>query len=261
MEIDVSQFALTDKVAVVTGGGQGIGLAIAVGMAKAGADVVVTSRNQANIEKAAEQIRGIGRRSLAIQCDVAEREQIQNVVKLTMDEFGRIDILVNNAGISPLVQPAETITDEQWDYILRVNMEGAANFCRYVGEIMVRQKSGSIVNIASIGGPVAIPLLAPYCQSKAALVGLTKVLAAEWAKQNVRVNAIAPAWIKSPMNEHIRSNPEFEGFIQKEIIGKTPLARWGEDYEVANAAIFLASGASSYITGDTIFVDGGQSAI
>ncbi|MCL4552449.1 MAG: glucose 1-dehydrogenase [Candidatus Marsarchaeota archaeon] len=261
MAVDLSQFALTDKVALVTGGGQGIGLAIALGMAKAGADVVVTSRNTANIEKAAEQIRGLGRRSLAVPCDVSERDQIRQVVDRTFHEFGRIDILVNNAGISPLVQPAETITDEQWDHILRVNMEGTANFCRYVGEIMVKQKSGAIVNIASIGGPVAIPNLAPYCQSKAAAVGLTKVLAAEWAKHNVRVNAIAPAWIKSPMNVHIRSNPDFKGFIQKEVIDKTPLGRWGEDYEVANAAIFLASPAASYITGDTLFVDGGQSAI
>lgn len=259
MDPDISQFALTDRVALVTGGGQGIGLAIALGMAKAGADVAVTSRNVANLEKAAQHIRGMGRRSLAIRCDVSEREQVRQVVKRVIDEFGRIDILVNNAGMGP-IKPAEAIDDAEWDYTMHVNAGGTANFCRYAGEYMLKQRQGVILNIVSVAGPTGVGLMAPYCQSKAATVGLTKALAVEWAKHNVRVNAIAPAWIISPMNERMRNDPSREGYIQKEVIEKTPLGRWGKDYEVANAAIFLASEAASYITGDTLFVDGGMAA-
>lgn len=260
MEPDVSQFALVDKVALVTGGGQGIGSAIALTMARAGADIAVTSRNMANLEKTAEQIREMGRRSLAIQCDVAEKQQVRKVVRQVLDELGRIDILVNNAGIGMgKPTPAQAVTDELWDRIMRVNSDGATTFCRYVGEIMVRQNGGAIVNIASYAGPRGLPLRAPYCQSKAALIGLTKVLAGEWARYGVRVNAVAPGWIISPMNEALRSDPARQDFIRREIMEGTPLGRWGEASEVANAVLFLVSSAASYITGDVLFVDGGKS--
>jgi NAD(P)-dependent dehydrogenase (short-subunit alcohol dehydrogenase family) len=259
--IDTSQFALTDKVAIITGGTMGIGEAIAIGMARAGADIVITSREYERAERVARAVRQLERQALGLACRVDNSEDVQQVVQRVTSEFGKIDILVNNAAVAGhkyIFQKSEDVTPDNWDYISNITLKGVFLFCKYVGQVMINQKSGAIVNITSIGGVVALPNALAYCSSKGGVVELTRVLAAEWVPYGITVNSVAPGYIETPTNEAMRQQ---KGPAYDEVIRMTPMRRFGKPAEVANTAIFLASPAASYITGQTILVDGGWTAM
>jgi len=247
----MSQFDLTDKVAIITGGGTGIGRGIALEFAKAGANVVVASRKLPNLEKIVDEIKALGRSSLAVATDVRIPEQVDNMVKQTVDTFGRVDILVNNAGAS-FVCPLEEMTPNGWDAVIGINLKGPYLCCRAVSKVMIPQKSGKIINIASVAGIYGSPGMAHYGAAKAGLINLTKSLAVEWAKHNIYVNCIAPGLIRT---EGAYSAMDLTS--EEERTKAIPLGRAGQPAEIGYAVIFLASEASSFLTGETIAVQGG----
>jgi NAD(P)-dependent dehydrogenase (short-subunit alcohol dehydrogenase family) len=247
---------LSGKVALVTGSTRGIGRGLAFGLAARGADLVVTSRNQQDCELTAEDIRALGRRVLAHSCDVTDRQSVQRLADVVMDELGRIDILVNNAGTA-ITKPAEDLTEEDWDRVIDVDLKGVFLCSIIFGRLMIAQRKGKIVNIASTLGLVGDRQVLPYCVAKGGVVQMTRALALEWAKHNIQVNALCPGYVKTPMNEaDIMGNDR----IYKHIIGKTPMRRMGEVAELVEPLLFLASDASSYMTGQMLVVDGGWTA-
>lgn len=245
--------ALQDQVAIVTGGGTGIGRVIAREMAKVGAHIVVASRNPEHVNPAAEEIQQLGRQGLAVIVDVRVPEQVDAMVEAAMDKFGRIDILVNNHGA--LFQCAvEDLSPGGWNAIIGINLTGVFLCSRAVGKVMIQQQRGKIVNIVSIAGLHGSPMTAPYGAAKAGVINFTKSLAMEWSKHNIYVNAVAPGPILTESGRDLLwASPE----LQEKVRQQVPLKRYGEPEEVANAVIFLASEASSYITGETLYVDGG----
>ena len=255
--MSASHFALADKIAVVTGASRGIGRAIALAFAEAGADLVIASRTKTTLEKVAQEISCLGQRTLVVVCDVSQALDVDEMRKRVIEEFGRIDILVNNAGISPVYTRAQKHKEEEWDRILDVNLKGAFLCSRILGQEMIERKKGAIVNIASVGSVVALPRLVAYCASKAGIAEMSRVLAVEWAPYNIRVNAIGPGYIETDMTAGLRKKPA----LYESLIRQTPMGRLGKPEEVASVAVFLASDAASYITGQTIFVDGGWLAI
>lgn len=248
------RFSLKDKVAIVTGGSRGIGKAIALGFAQAGADLVVCSRKLPDLEKVSEEIKGMGRKALAVVAHMGKREDIENLVNQAEKEFGHIHILVNNVGINPIMKPIEEITEEEWDKIMDVNLKGCFLMSQVVAKLMIKQGKGSIINITSVGGFRVSPGLGVYCVSKAGMIMLTKVLAKEWGRYGIRVNALGPGLVRTKLSQALWTNPE----IMDETLKNTPLSRVGEPEDIVGAAIFLAADASSYITGETLFVDGGS---
>ena len=243
---------LKNQVAIVTGGGTGIGLAIATEMARAGIKVVVASRKKEHLDRAAGEIQNIGGQCLVVPTDVRKAEEVENMVQKTMDQFGRIDILVNNAGASFLA-PFENITVNGWDTIININLRGTFLCCNMAGKAMIKQQKGNIINISSILGRDASPFAAPYGASKAAIMNLTMSLSVEWAKHNIRVNCIAPGPIVTE---------GYLGVLEKGGSAEPPkthqaLGRWGQPIEIAKVVLFLASDDSSYLVGQTICVDGG----
>ena len=245
-------FSLQGKVAVVTGGSRGIGQAIAVGIARAGADVVVASRKLPDLEKVAEEIKGMGRKSLAVTAHVGRMEEIDNLVSKVKEEFGRIDILVNNAATNPAMDSALDVSERAWDSIMNLNLKGLFFLSQAVARVMKEQGGGRIVNIASMEG-ITPGILPVYAISKAGVIMATKVMAKEWAKYNVRVNAVAPGLTKTRFSEALWSNPA----ILQGAMFRTPMGRIAEPEEMVGAVIYLASDASSYVTGQVIAVDGG----
>jgi len=245
--------ALQDQVAIVTGGGTGIGRVIAREMAKVGAHIVVASRNPEHVNPAAEEIQQLGRQGLAVIVDVRVPEQVDAMVEAAMDKFGRIDILVNNHGA--LFQCAvEDLSPGGWNALIGINLTGVFLCSRAVGKVMIQQQRGKIVNIVSIAGLHGSPMTAPYGAAKAGVINFTKSLAMEWSKHNIYVNAVAPGPILTESGRDLLwASPE----LQEKVRQQVPLKRYGEPEEVANAVIFLASEASSYITGETLYVDGG----
>lgn len=251
----MSVFDLTDKVAIVTGGGTGIGRGIAMEFAKAGAHVIVASRRPDVLEKVAAEIEKMGRRSLVVQTDVIQAEQVDNLVKQTLDKFGMIDILVNNAG-GAAAWPLEKMSPRGWDTILAINLKGTFLCSQAVGKVMVEQKKGKIINISSVAGLRASPWSAHYGAAKAGVISLTKSLAALWAEYNISVNCIAPGLIDT---EAVRPALDLQTPEKmQEQIKAIPLRRLGRPEDIAYTAVFLASPASSFITGQTIVVDGGS---
>ena len=251
--MSVPSLPLEDKVAIVTGGGTGIGRSIAVEFARAGADVVVGSRKLVNLEKVAEEVKTLGRRSLAVPTDITKKTDIDNLVQKVMGEFGKIDILVNNAGINTSASFLEH-SEEEWDAILDTNLKGYFLCSQAVGKRMVEQGKGNIISIASNLGVRPLQASVAYCVSKAGVIMLTKVMARDFAKYSIRVNAIAPGAIKTALLQFRANDPE----SLKQLAALYPLGRIGEPDEVASVALFLASDASSFITGDTIVIDGGR---
>ncbi len=251
--MDLSMFALTDRVAIVTGGGTGLGKAIALGFARAGAHVVVASRTIATIEETAAEVRSEGRKALAIPADVREVEQVTNMLHKTMDLFGRVDILVNNAGGTSFT-PVLNMSAAVWEADVKENLTSVFICSRIVGEVMVKQKQGNIINMSSLGALGPWPNAAHYGAAKAAIISLTKTLAVEWAPYNIRVNAIAPGVIMTPLVRRLapEDSPRRQGQLTR-----IPLKRFGRPEDIAGVAIFLASDASAYITGETIAVTGG----
>jgi NAD(P)-dependent dehydrogenase (short-subunit alcohol dehydrogenase family) len=245
---------LSNQVAIVTGGGVGIGQFISLELAKAGADVVVASRKPANLAEVAEEIKSLGRRSLAVATDVTIPEQVDNLVQQTVDKLGGIDILVNNAGFS-YFGPPEEIKVEEWDAVIDVNLKGPFLCCRSVGRVMIEQKrGGKIINIASRAGLVDSPNAVHYGAAKAGLINLTRSLALAWAKYKIYVNCIAPGLIKTEgMVTALQMTPK----IEQEMAKKLPVERLGRPEDIAFMAVFLASRASDFITGETVAVCGG----
>jgi NAD(P)-dependent dehydrogenase (short-subunit alcohol dehydrogenase family) len=253
----IPSLSLEGKTAIVTGGGTGIGRSIALTFAAAGANVVVCSRTLANLEKVAEEVKALGRRSLAVRTDVTQKTDVDNMVQRVMDEFGAIDILVNDAGVW-LGGEVLDFSEEAWDRTMDINIKGCYLCCQAVGKKMVERKRGNIISIASTNSFVSGKEEAPYSASKAGMVMLIRGLAKELVSYNIRVNAVAPGWVRTEMSREIWSQPESE--YAKQEMARIPMGRLAEPSDVANAALFLASDLSSYITGATIVVDGGFTA-
>jgi NAD(P)-dependent dehydrogenase (short-subunit alcohol dehydrogenase family) len=243
-------FDLKGKVAVVTGASRGLGRAMALGLAQAGANVVIT--DVLDTKKAVKEIEALGSRSLGLKVDITNKGQIDEMVKKTVAKFKKIDIFINNAGIY-FATPMPDMKEEDWDKIINVNLRGSTMCARAVGKQMIRQKSGNIINIASVAGIMAFAQSAAYNESKAALIMLTKTLAAEWAPYNIRVNAICPGVFVTDMTKGLLKDKGFQTMIKTSV----PLARHGTPDELAGAAVYLASDASSYTTGHALVVDGG----
>ena len=246
---------LSGKVALVTGGSKGIGYGMAHALAQTGADIIIVSRNLAEGEKAAQDMRDLGRKAVAISCDVTSATAVDAMVKKSVEVFGKIDILVNNAGMNIRKQVVD-IAEEDWDKVLNTNLKGVFLVAQRVGKEMIKQQGGKIINIASVMGAVGMPMLGSYCASKGGIVQLTKVMALEWAQYNINVNCLAPAYIRTPMTEGWLTD---QARLQV-ILGSTPLNRIGTLEEVAGPTVFLASDWSNYMTGHTLLVDGGWAA-
>lgn len=250
-------FCFTDKTVIVTGASRGIGEAIAKGFARAGADLVLVSRNLSVLKRVAREIEGLGRKALPVSADLRNPEEIEKVVEFSLKVFPRIDVLINNAGISPVLKKAEEMNLKEWDDIIRVNLTGTFLFCQAVGKVMIQQREGKIINMISVGAVVAFPRQIAYCATKGAILQLTKVLAIEWARHNIRVNAIGPAYLETELTKGMRESK----IISEDLIRKTPMGRFGKPEEIVGAALYLASDSSSYITGQPLFIDGGWLAL
>ena len=250
-------FSLKGKVALITGGSRGIGRAIALAFAEGGADVVISSRNKRppELEKVAEEIRAKGARALAIPAHVGKKEDVVNLVQRTLREFGRIDLLVNNAGANPVLSSLVDLTEEAFEKVMEVNLKGTLLMSQAVAKEMIKQGGGRIINISSVSGLRArADATGAYCISKAAMNMMTQVMARELAQHNILVNAIAPGSIKTEFSRVNWTDPE----RREQRIREIELKRFGEPEEVAGLALFLASEAGSFVTGEIIRVDGGQ---
>ena len=257
--MDVSQFSLEGQVALITGGSRGMGEATAIGFAKAGADVAVTSRKLPDLERVANEVRNLGRKALAVETHMGRINQLQPLVDKVVAEFGKIDILVNNAGTN-FFMPAIDMTEEGWDAVINLDLKGLFFLSQAVARVMREHGGGKIINVASVSGfRVQVPT-GHYSIAKAGVIMATKVMALEWAEYSIRVNCIAPGAIETRLYDAIFSLlPEDEAKVQKEAAAKRiPMGRVGEPREIADTMIFLASEASSYVTGQTFVVDGGS---
>ena len=247
--MNLSQFSLENRVAIVTGAGRGIGKAIALGLADAGAKVVVAARTVTEIEDTASEIKGKGKKAIVVPTDVRLSDQVNNLVNKAVTEFGTIDILVNNAG-GTFSAPTMEMSENAWDAIIRENLKSVFMCSQTAGKVMMAKKKGVIVNIASIVGFHAQPLNAAYAAAKAGVTNLTKTMATDLAQYNIRVNAIAPGHIITSSQDPIYGD-------KRPRMSDIPLARAGRPEDIAGGVIYLASDASSYVTGHTIIIDGG----
>jgi len=253
---DYPSFALDGQVALVTGAARGLGRAIALALADAGADVALGLRRAGTADDLVAEIEAMGRRALAVQMDVTDLAQIGPAVDTVVDRFGRLDILVNSAGLAP-GNPAEDVTEADFDLTIDVNLKGLFFASQAAGRVMIRQGRGRIVNLSSQAGFVALPTEAIYCASKAAVSHLTKCLAVEWGQHGITVNAVAPTFIRTDGTARALADPIFEADVRERIAG---LHRIGEPMDVAGGVVFLASPAASLITGATLLIDGGWTA-
>jgi len=253
---DFPRFDLTGEVALVTGSARGLGRAISLALAHAGADVALGLRDVKTGGELVAEIEAIGRRVLPLQMDMTRLDEIFQAVSDTVAHFGRLDILVNNAGLSP-ENLAENVREEDFDLTLRVNLKGTFFASQTAGRVMIRQKRGCIINMSSQAGFVALPTESVYCMTKAGIAHLTKCLAVEWGKYNIRVNAVAPTFIHTPGTESALADPAFRSNVIERIAA---LHRVGEPMDVAGAVVFLASPAASLITGHALLIDGGWTA-
>jgi len=254
--VEFPRFDLQGQIALVTGAARGLGNAIALGLAHAGADIALGLRDVATGTELVHQIEAMGKRVFPLQMDITHLDQIQTAVDQAVNHFGRIDILVNNAGLGPS-NLAENVSEADFDLTLNVNLKGTFFVSQAVGRVMIRQNYGRIINLSSQAGYVALPTESIYCMTKAAISHLTKCLAVEWGTHNITVNAIAPTFIRTAGTEEALSDPAFYADTIERIAA---LHRIGEPMDVVGSVIFLAAPASSLITGDTIMIDGGWTA-
>ncbi len=253
---ELSQFDLTGRVALVTGAARGLGRAISLALAQSGANVALGLRDVYSHGGLTGEIEALGREALALQMDMTSLDQIRRAVAAAAERFGRLDILVNNAGVAP-ENPAENVREEDFDFTLGINLKGTFFASQAAGRIMIGQKSGCIVNMSSQAAFAALPAESVYCMTKAGISHLTKCLAVEWGKYNIRVNAVAPTFIHTPGTAPSLADPAFRADVIERIAA---LHRIGEPVEVAGAVVFLASPAASLITGHTLLIDGGWTA-
>jgi NAD(P)-dependent dehydrogenase (short-subunit alcohol dehydrogenase family) len=246
---------LEGKVALITGAARGIGRACALAMAEAGADIALGLRDIKSDAGLANEIRALGRKVLPLQLDVRDLRQIQAAITGIENVFGRLDVLVNNAGIGP-PNRIEDVTEADFDYTLEVNLKGTFFMSQAAGKIMIQQQSGTVVNLSSQAGFVALPSESVYCMTKAGIAHLTKCFAIEWGQYNVTVNAVAPTFIKTPGTEKWLLDDDFRA----DVLSRIALSKVGVPKDVANAVLFLASPAAAMITGTTLMVDGGWTA-
>ena len=245
-------FDLSGKVGLITGAGRGLGRVFAQNLASAGADVVLASRTRSELETAAEEVAALGRKALPVVADVTQPEQVEAMVAVALERFGQIDILVNNAGMN-IRKPVLEYPVEEFDQVLNLNLRSYFLVARKVGRHMVERRYGRVINITSILAAIGLPNQAAYATSKGGVTQLTKVMAIEWAPYHVTVNCIGPTYFETELTRPLYQDPERKSFIES----RTPMGRWGQLAELHGAAIFLASDAAGFITGQTLFVDGG----
>ncbi len=253
----MQQFSLEGKTALITGGSRGIGKVTAISFARAGADVAVASRNLAELETVAGEIKSLGRRSLAVTAHLGRMDQIKSLVEPVVAEFGRIDILVNNAGTNPAYTPALDLEERAWDSVMNLNVKGLFFLSQAVARVMKEHGGGRIINVASVDGFRPELNLGAYAISKAGVIMATRVMAQEWARYNIRVNTVAPGNVHTRLGDS-RFGVAPPGY-EEEIIKRTPLGRIAQPEEMVGAMIYLASDASNFVTGHTLVVDGGFS--
>lgn len=250
----LDRFRLDGQVALVTGASRGLGKAMALALAEAGADCVVCARSVKDLEETASAIQALGRKALSVKVDVTIRGEVEAMAEEALKAFGRIDILVNCAGIAH-VKPLLEVAAEDWTRVLDTNLNGTFLCSKAVGAHMAARKGGRIINVASVAALLGSPNLAPYAASKGGVLQLTRSLAIEWARYNIRVNAICPGYFLTAMNEAFFAAPEGQEYIKRWI----PMRRVGKPEELGGIVVFLASEASSFVTGAAFVVDGGQS--
>ena len=241
--------------AIVTGASRGLGRAMAVAFAAAGAHVAVAARSKPDLEETAQEVERHGVRALVVTTDVTRYDEVEGLVARTVDSLGRLDVLVNNSGIARTMPLAEA-TPEDWRAIVDVNLTGVFNGCRAAAPHLIARRRGKVINLASVLGAVGLPGYALYAATKGGVIALTRTLGVEWARHNVQVNAIAPGWFVTEMNETAFADPRINERLTRDI----PMRRTGRLEEIGPLAVFLASGASDFMTGQTIFLDGGHSA-
>jgi NAD(P)-dependent dehydrogenase (short-subunit alcohol dehydrogenase family) len=251
-----SLFDLTGRTALITGASRGIGRAIALGFAEAGADIALAARDVAALEQVRSEVEALGRKAVVIPTDVMERDSIVAMVSTAIERLGAVDILVNNAGGSSYMGPFTTLRHSGWEKVMRLNVDSIVHACQAVGPHMIARGNGSIINVASVAALVATPELAPYGASKAAVLSLSKTLAVEWGGLGIRVNALCPGWTRTDLNVDLWNDEQ----ISTAMMERVPLGRWADALEMVGPALFLASDASSYMTGQALVVDGGQTA-
>jgi NAD(P)-dependent dehydrogenase (short-subunit alcohol dehydrogenase family) len=248
----VDLFDLSGKVAIVTGTSRGLGQYFARALARAGADLVITSRKLSSLTEFKQEIESLGRKALPVQLDVLSQSDIENMVKMTVKEYGKIDILVNNAGLN-IRKPSIEVSSQDWDTVLDTNLKGSFFCAQAVAKEMIKRKYGRIINIGSCTCVFGMEGIAPYTASRGAILLMTRSLAAEWGRFGVTVNVLAPGWFKTAQNAVLYENKQWVSYITSRI----PLNRPGQPHDLDGAVVFLASDASEYITGQMILVDGG----
>jgi len=250
----VALFDLTGKSAFVTGASRGIGQSIAVALADAGADVALVARSADGLADTAEAIGALGRKAFVIPADVTSQEEVAAAVTAAIDQLGQVDIVINNAGGSNFMVSFRDLRLAGWEKLIRLNLDSAVYVCHAFAGHLLDRGQGTVINVASVAGVAASPLLSPYGAAKAGLISLTKTLAAEWARDGVRVNALCPGWTATDLNRNLWQDPA----AGPATVATVPMGRWAAPEEMAGPAVFLASDASSYMTGQVLIVDGGQ---
>jgi NAD(P)-dependent dehydrogenase (short-subunit alcohol dehydrogenase family) len=250
----VALFDLTGKSAFVTGASRGIGQSIAVALADAGADVALVARSAGGLADTAEAIGALGRKAFVIPADVTSQEEVATAVTAAIDQLGQVDIVINNAGGSNFMVSFRDLRLAGWEKLIRLNLDSAVYVCHAFAGHLLDRGQGTVINVASVAGVAASPLLSPYGAAKAGLISLTKTLAAEWARDGVRVNALCPGWTATDLNRNLWQDPA----AGPATVATVPMGRWAAPEEMAGPAVFLASDASSYMTGQVLIVDGGQ---
>ena len=247
-------FDLNGKKAFITGASRGIGQEIAVAFAEAGADLALVARSEDGLAATADKAVGYGREAHVLRADVTDQDAVEGAVAAAIERLGHVDIVVNNAGGSNFAVPFLDLRVPGWDKLMRLNLTSAVYVCHAIGAHLAERGQGSVINVASVAGLAASPFLSPYGAAKAGLISLTKTLAVEWAALGIRVNALCPGWTATELNRNLWEDEE----TGKATIATVPMRRWGRAAEMAGPAVFLASDASSYMTGQALVVDGGQ---